>query len=327
LVGWSGAAVLLVGGFGLFALGASAERLPVSLFAVLLGVAFGRVSRNRALTIGARLASRWFLRVGVVLIALRLSIAQVQESGPATLSLIIPVILVGLSVAFLLARSGGLSPRLSLLLAAGTAICGNSAIMAAGPVLGADEDDVAMAVSAITIYGTLALLVFPAVGLLVGMDQDTFGRWAGTAINDTSQVIAASFAFGDAAGETATVVKLTRNLFILPLMVGFSVLGAHWRRVPKSGTRLARFRQAIPGFVLGFVVLTLINSVTTIPENIRKFGTDVSTVLILSALIAIGVGASKVSIGRSGLVPLVIGMLAGILLALVSFGLLSLGLG
>jgi uncharacterized integral membrane protein (TIGR00698 family) len=324
---WFGASAMLVGGLGLFIIGARAERLPISLFAVVLGIALGRVSRNRAIVFGAKVASRWFLRVGIVLIALRLSLAEVREAGLAALLLVVLSILAGFSIALLLARSGGLNLRLSLLLAAGTAICGNSAIIAAGPVVDADEDDVAMAIAAITVYGTLALLVFPAIGGLLGMDQDSFGRWVGTAINDTSQVIGAGFAFGDTAGETATLVKLTRNVFILPLLIGLSILRARWRSVPLSKTRFARLRDAIPGFVLAFVVVLLANSIITVPEALLQLGADGSTVLIMSALIGIGVGASRVSIGRSGMTPLVVGMLAGVILAVVSFGLLALGMG
>lgn len=321
-----GVVLLLTGAAVLFAIDTASSTLPTPLFAVLLGLAAGRVMAASTLAASARAAGGWLLKAGIVLLGLRFSIEQLHDLGMEIVSVIVPAIAVGFSVAYFLGRWHRLRPRECLLVATGTAICGNSAIIAAAPALGAEDDEVAVSVAAITIYGTIALLLFPFVGAALGMNQDTFGLWAGTAINDTSQVIGAGFAFGEEAGERATIVKLARNLFMVPAILGLSVVGSKWRGSSVSDrTRESRLAGAFPLFVLGFLATAGLNTAVDIPEAVSKPASTTSKMLILGALISVGVGASRLSLARAKGRPLWTGILAGLALAAFSFGLLKIG--
>ena len=174
---------------------------------------------------------------------------------------------VALGLTALLGRVMGLPPRLAVLIGIGTAICGNSAIAATAPVIDADETEVSFAVGTITVFGMAAFLLYPLIGHTLGMGEHLFGYWAGAAVNDTSQATATGFAFSQTAGGIATVVQLTRNTLLGPVLL---VIGAMYARrtsrVPQpSSGRAPRLLTIVPAFVLGFVVLALVNSVGGIP--------------------------------------------------------------
>ena len=159
------------------------------------------------------------LRFGIILLGLRLSLQDVVATGLKALILVSICITVALILAYYAGRLFKVPPRLAALIGVGTAICGNTAIVATAPVLDANEEEVSFAVATITLFGLLAVLIYPIIGHALGLSDRFFGLWAGTAVNDTSQVVAVGAIFSEAALNVATIVKLTRNTLMAPLIV------------------------------------------------------------------------------------------------------------
>jgi uncharacterized integral membrane protein (TIGR00698 family) len=257
--------------------------------AVFLGLYVRNVIRfSPRFDAGAKFALQRILRLGIILLGLRLSLQDVVATGLSALLLIVACMTVALTLAHVAGRLLRIPPRLAALIGVGTAICGNTAIVAVAPVIEAKEEDVSFAVATITFFGTLAVVVYPLVGVFLGVSDRAFGLWAGTAVNDTSQVVAAGAAFSDAARDIATVVKLTRNTLMVPVMVLIGLVYARSQNrkenqrahvpgtsrpkggmpgtsgvIPKTGAgRLGRvsFSKVVPWFVLGFLLMALLRT-------------------------------------------------------------------
>lgn len=309
-----GISICIVLGALLVRLESDFPRLPFPLIALGLGVVVGRV-RLIDTKDGATFAGMYFLRVGIVVLGLRLSLEDLRNVGGKAAIVIIPCVLLGGGIAFWVARKIGLRRRVAVLLAAGTAICGNSAIAAVAPTIGADDDEMAASIMSITLYGTAAMVLFPLLGGILVMPDQAFGMWVGTAINDTSQVVAAAFSFSDMAGEAGTVVKLARNIAIVPAVLIAPIFAGTTKR-PKSGMWLARL---IPWFVFAFIGAVILATVVEIPRPLLVAISLISKGFILAALIGIGIGASSLKPNRGLLLPLGAGTIAGLSLALASF--------
>jgi uncharacterized integral membrane protein (TIGR00698 family) len=221
------------------------------------------------------------------------------------------------------ARRLGLEGHLGTLIPAGMAICGNSAILALAPIVDAKDRDVAYAVSTITLFGLLGVLLLPVVGVQLGLSDAQFGTWAGLSVNDTAQVVAAGYAYSGPAGDGATIVKLTRNLAIAPLVLGVALASRGARRDGAS-TRSAALK-AIPWFVVGFVVLAAARSLGLLDATIlggqalHELLATVSAALILVALAGLGLSADIRAMLRVGPRPFVLGI--GLWVAIVLVGL------
>ena len=213
---------------------------------------------------GIRFAAGPLLRAGIVLLGARLSLGEIARIGLPALGTIVVTMAVSLGLVLLLARVVKVENRLAVLLAVGSAVCGNTAIAATAPVIAARPREVAYAVATITLFGTLAVLLYPSIGHLVGLSQSSFGLWAGVAIHDTSQVVAAGAAYGPAALDVAAVVKLIRNALMAPLLMliawGWASYGDEVGDAVGRGAR-PPLRRAIPPFVLGFLALAALRSV------------------------------------------------------------------
>ena len=313
------------------------------LVAVLLGLILRSLLGQSAPTkAGIRFAIQRLLRLGIVLLGLRLSLQDVAATGLTALALVTICILAALLMAYFAGRLFHVPARLAALIGVGTAICGNSAIVATAPVLEADEEEMSFAVATITLFGLLAVLIYPIIGRQIGLSDRSFGLWAGTAVNDTSQVVAVGAIFSQAALDVATVVKLTRNTLMAPLIVLIGLVysrGQHQK--PSSQARAAarlKWHTLIPGFVLGFLLMSLIRTVGVatgiLPQDVTHPGTletaanilkaldQVSKFIILMALAAVGLNTDLASLRRIGFKPLIIGTCVAALLAILSLGLI-----
>ncbi|TMQ46982.1 MAG: putative sulfate exporter family transporter [Candidatus Eisenbacteria bacterium] len=199
--------------------------------AVLLGLVIGNlVSLPSALAPGIRFSFHTLLRVAIVILGAQFSFMQVVAIGGKAVVMIVVLMTLALAVAHALGRVARVPGRLATLIGVGTAVCGNTAITATAPVIHAEDEEVSFAIATNTLFGTAAVFVYPMLGHLLGMSSAAFGTWAGTAVNDTSQVVATGFAYGDAAGKVATAVKLTRNALMGPVIVVIGLIyarGAH----------------------------------------------------------------------------------------------------
>ena len=290
--------------------------------AIVLGLLiFNTLGTPQAVAPGARFGLRVLLRLGIVLLGARLSFGAVLGVGVQSLAFVILAFSVGFGTALFAAWRFGLTRPLAVLLAVGTAICGNSAIIAASPIIKARRQEVAYAVATITLFGTLAVLVYPFLGRLLAVDQAAFGAWAGTAVNDTSQVVATGYAYGQEAGEVATIVKLTRNLLIGPVLIGLGIWAAAAGHAEQERGLRARFqvvRKAVPLFVLGFLGMAVLNTAGLFSADVLSFFKTVGSFLISMAIAAIGLTTDVRSLWSAGLRPLATGLTAALVLAAFS---------
>lgn len=317
--------LILVGALAAVARGATAL-LPAYISEITVGVVGGIVVASLigvrdVFRPGIRFAVHRLLRLGIVLLGVRLSVEAIVGTGATALLVILACVTLAFGAVLLLSRLAGIPPRLALLIAVGTAICGNSAIVATAPLIKAEDREVSFAVATITLFGVAAVIVYPWIGSLLGLSDSVFGVWAGVAVNDTSQVTAAGFAYSSPAGDTATIVKLTRNLLIGPVLILVALL---WGRGTTSaearpGFTLRMVPQAVPLFVLGFVTMAVLNSIGLIPDAADAPVGEAARILILLALCGVGLGTDVRALLRVGPRPLYVG-LAGAL------GLAALGL-
>ena len=243
-----------------------------------------------------------------------------------------------------LARRLGLVPPLSALITVGMAICGNSAILALSPIIGARHRETAYAVSTITLFGLIGVLLLPLIGRALGLTDAGFGTWAGLAVNDTAQVVATGYAFSPPAGDVATVVKLTRNLAILPVLLGATWWAAR-QRVPDDGVEpgamgadapaagattsspLVMVSRAVPWFVIGFVIFAALRSAGLLDGRIPIGGTladlcsTLASIAILVALAGVGLATDVRAMLGVGARPFLLGVALWIVIGLLGFGL------
>jgi uncharacterized integral membrane protein (TIGR00698 family) len=292
---------------------------------LFLGMFVANISRTSMFDGGAKLARGWLLPLGIVLLGARLSLADILSTGLGAISVLVIDITLVLVVTLTLARFMGMSARLATLIGVGTAICGNTAIIATAPVVKADDREVSFAVATITLFGTAAVIVFPLIGHALGMSDNLFGHWAGAAVNDTSQVTATAFSYSVPAGETATIVKLTRNTLMVPVIF----LVGTWFATRQAGAEDSGERRslrtsalkAVPPFLLGFLALALINSAGLIPNEVADTMVQLSQVFIVAALVGVGLSTKFSALRKTGPGPFLMGLVVAIMLAIVSLGL------
>lgn len=297
----------------------AARAVPLAgapVLAIVLGIALRLVlPAPRALHAGLGFAAKAVLQAAIVVSGFGLSLAAVAQTGWETLPVTIGTIAVALVAAPIAGRILKVDAVLEHLIGVGTAICGASAIAAVASVIEPLEGEVALAIATIFFYNIVAVLTFPPLGALMHLTQSQFGVWAGTAINDTSSVVAAGYAFGTQAGEHATIVKLARATFILPIVAIVAV--AHARSQRAANVRVP-WRAVVPWFIGWFAVAACINSAGFVPAAWHPGITLLSTFLISTALAAIGMQTDVVRLLRSGARPLALGFVLWAAVALVS---------
>ncbi|HEY5349839.1 MAG TPA: putative sulfate exporter family transporter [Candidatus Lustribacter sp.] len=286
------------------------------VLAIVLGIVLRLlVPLPQALRAGFVFSAKQVLQLAIIVSGFGLSLAAVAQTGWETLPVTVGTIAVALVLAPLVGRLLKIDTSLERLIGIGTAICGASAIAAVASVIEPLEADVALAIATIFFYNVVAVFAFPALGGLMHLTQNQFGVWAGTAINDTSSVVAAGYAFGSQAGQHATIVKLTRATFILPIVAIVAVV--HARAQHAGGVRVA-WRKVVPWFILWFVVAACINTTGIVPSGWHPGITQTSTFLISTALAAIGVQTEVARLARSGARPLALGFVLWVAVAVVS---------
>ncbi len=298
------------------------------LIAVLLGLVAGNaLPLPAALTPGIRCAYGELLRLAIVLLGASLSLQAVAAIGLKALSMVVLLMALALATAHALGRLLGVPGKLASLLGVGAAVCGNTAISATGPAIGASDRDLTVAIAVNTLFGTIAVFLYPLLGRALGFDDAVFGTWVGSAVNDTSQVVATGFAYSEPAGQVATTVKLTRNALMAFVIVGMTF--AHRSESARQLPFWPMLRRSIPGFVLGFLALALLNSLGFIAWLSglagRPLDADLqATAKFLTVVALAGVGlATKFSMMReTGLRPVLLGLATALVVSLSSLALI-----
>jgi uncharacterized membrane protein YadS len=290
---------------------------------------------------GLKWASTFVLQCSVVLLGAQLSIGEAARVGVSSLPVMLGTLAVCLGAAWLYGRLLGVPGDLRTLIGVGTGICGGSAIAAVSPVIEAASTDVAYAISTIFLFNITAVLVFPLLGHALGMSQQSFGLFAGTAVNDTSSVVATATTYGAAATSHAVVVKLVRTLMIIPICLGLAALTARKRRPAAAlagpaasateGAAAAPARMSprralklVPWFLIGFVLVAAVNSVGVIPSGAHSPLEHASVFLVAVALSAIGLSTNVAALRKAGHRPLLLGALLWVTVAAASLGLQAL---
>ncbi len=271
--------------------------------------------------IGLGFAARNLLRLGIVLLGLQLSFSQVRELGAPGLALVIVVVAATFTGTQWLGKKMGLSPGLSLLVATGFSICGASAIAAMRPVSDADDDDMAYAIALVTICGTLAIFLLPAIGEIIGFSGAQFGSWVGASVHDVAQTVATAASGNDDAQDAAIVVKLTRVMLLAPLVAAVSFTRRRklsHTNITDSKTQKAKLPPVIPLFIVGFIAAISINSSFNLPSEFLSNVKWLEKSLLACALVGLGAGVDARKLRRVGTRPLALGLISWILIATLS---------
>ncbi|HLQ40711.1 MAG TPA: YeiH family protein [Tetragenococcus sp.] len=288
------------------------------VFGILLGLLIAFIPRKESFASGIQFTSKKILQYAVVLLGFSMNLYQIFAVGKQSLLIILATITTALVVSYFISKKMNIPSNVSILVGVGSSICGGSAIAATAPVIDAEDEEVAQSISVIFLYNIIAAILFPIFGQLLGQNDIGFGMWAGTAINDTSSVVAAgqtwSLAHGsDVALHYATIVKLTRTLAIIPITLALS-----FYRSKKNVDTNVKMRETFPWFVLFFLLAAIISTVFEINEVIVSNLTILSKFMITMAMSAIGLNTNLVKLVKSGAKPLLLGFCCWISIMLVS---------
>ena len=287
-----------------------------SVLAIVFGIVLNNSMKLPAMfQEGLSYSGKKLLQYSIIFLGFSMSIGQVSETGLSSLRISLITILIAFLAAYLAGRFFKMNRVLTILIGFGTAICGGSAIAAASPILEADEEEIALSISTIFFFNILAVFIFPFLGHLLQMSDTFFGTWAGTAINDTSSVVAAGYTYSPSAGDLATIVKLSRALMIVPACLIF----AAFRYIKsKQSAQKTNLKQIFPWFIAWFVLASLVSSLGFLPAAVIPYTKFISQWLMAMALAAIGAKVSFKQFKQAGAAPLLTGAFAWFCVAVSS---------
>ena len=296
-----------------------------SVIALFIGIILNNFWKPSYLNPGLKFSSKILLKVAIVLLGMSLTITTILEVGKISLVVMLFTLLTCFGGGYVIGKALKLDWKLSNLISAGTGICGGSAIAAIAPVIDADDNDIAYAMSATFLFDMVMIVLFPIMGRWLDLSDMAYGLWAGTAVNDTSSVVAAGYAFSEGAGQFATMVKLTRTLSIIPTVIIFALINIHIKKKASnnitSGDTLkskVNILTLFPWFILGFLATAMINSAGLIPPELSSTANELSKFLMVVALAAIGLKTSFKDMRKSGVAPMVHGFIVSLLVVVVA---------
>ncbi|AZI58233.1 putative sulfate exporter family transporter [Nakamurella antarctica] len=300
--------------------------IPLLTAAVALGILVAQLPQARSplsgiLAPGLSLSAKRLMRLGVVLLGLKLSVVDIFGLGWVSITCVIGVVLITFGATWWLGRIFRLPGHQPLLIATGFAICGASAIGAMSGVVKAKDEETATPVALVTLCGTLAIAVLPALWHPLGLTADEFGHWVGAGVHDVGQVVATAQIAGTSALAIAIVVKLTRVLMLAPMV---SLAAIVVRRSTTSNTHSQRM-PIMPLFVAGFLVAVLIRTFIPLPELALHIADAVQTALLAMALFGLGTAVRLKQLVTTGWRALAVGMLSWLLIAVLALGAVALG--
>lgn len=297
-------------------LGSLAPIVGAPIFAILIGILIGNtLNPSSSLKPGISFCSKKVLQGAIIVLGASLSLLQVWKTGRESSGVMLVSLSVALGGALLIGRFLKVNKIMTSLIGVGTGICGGSAIAAVAPIIDADDDEIAFSISTIFLFNVIAVLVFPLIGHLIHLNQQGFGLWAGTAINDTSSVVAAGYAYGKAAGDYAAITKMARTTMIIPISLGFVFLVKN-----RSGKGNCSIGRIFPWFILGFLVASTINTLGFLGPHLSAYAGVCGRYLIVVALAGVGLNSNFRKIVKTGPKPILLGLLVWILVAVSSLG-------
>jgi uncharacterized integral membrane protein (TIGR00698 family) len=291
------------------------------ILAIVIGMAFHNIVGTPSLARpGIAFSLRRLLRAAIVLLGFQLTASQITSVGPRGLLIVALSLTATFAFTVWTGRALGVGRKLTELIAAGTSICGASAIIATNTVTEAHDEDVAYAIACVTIFGSIAMFAYPLLPGLLHLDSQAYGLWSGASIHEIAQAVAASFQNGQRAGEIGTMVKLARVMLLAPVVFALSMKS----RIAAVGASGKTVKPPVPWFVIGFVTLVGFNSLIAIPADARRAIVALTTFLLTVALAAMGLETDISKLYAKGIRPAVLGALAFLFIATFSFTLIKL---
>lgn len=300
--------------------------IGASVIALFLGILINHFfPLSQKVRPGLTFTSKKILKLAIILLGASLELGTILRVGRLSLTVMLFTLLTCFGGGYFIGRALGLNWKLSNLISAGTGICGGSAIAAIAPAIDATDNDIAYAMSATFLFDMAMILLFPFMGRAMGLSDMAYGLWSGTAINDTSSVVAAGYAFSEVAGDFATMVKLTRTLSIIPAVIIFALIEVNLKKKAAltQGKDSAHrspipFLSLFPWFILGFLLLALINSFGLIPVQASQLTKTASKFFMVASLAAIGLGTGVGEMRKSGVRPMIHGFIISALVVIVA---------
>lgn len=298
-------------------LGSVYPLIGAPVFGIVLGMvlrtAFGVPARCKA---GVKWAGKRVLQVAIVLLGAGYSLDRIWAAGSESIGLILMVLTIAFLLTFGVGRLLGIEITLRSLLAFGTAFCGASAIAAVSPVVSAKERDISYAITTVFLCSLIAVVAFPLIGHVLGMSELDYGLWAGTSVNDTSSTVAAGFAYGNEAGQIATVVKLSRTLMLVPALVIFGFFsGRNGQRKAKGRFKLGNL---VPWFLVGFLLASVFRTTGVFPAPFADMINMWGRYAVVAALTGVGLGTDLREMRQVSWQPMVLGVGAWVIVATTS---------
>ena len=286
----------------------------------VLGIIFGMLlafwKRSAFFNNGVQYTSKKLLQYSIILLGFQMNLFNVFAVGKQTLVLMSFTLTAAFLTAYFVGKILKLDSNTTILIGVGSAICGGSAIAATAPVINASDEEVAHSISTIFLFNVIAAFVFPFLGHMFGMNDQNFGIWAGTAINDTSSVVAAGYSFSNDAGNLAVIVKLTRTLMIVPVTLFLAFFTS--KNYSQKQNNSYSIAKIFPWFVLGFVATSIINTFIPMQQGLGQFLSQTGKFMIVMAMASIGLNTNLIKLVRSGTKPILLGFICWIVLAITS---------
>ena len=297
------------------------ELLGASIIALFMGTIINSFFHPKWIQPALKFTSKKILKAAIILLGASLSVSTILSVGKMTFFVMIFTFAMCFGAGFFIRKLFGLNWKLSNLISAGTGICGGSAVAAIAPVIDADDKDIAFAMSSTFLFDMVMIALYPLMGKALGMSDIAYGIWAGTSVNDTASVVASGYAFSEAAGDFATMVKLTRTIAIIPTVLVFAWIGVRMKKKEMQTTGVGNkvnMMKIIPWFIGGFLLLAIINSAGLIPANVSGIMKGASKFLMVTALAAIGLNTSLLDFKKAGLKPMFYGITIDTLVTLTA---------
>lgn len=293
-----------------------------SVLALSIGLIINLLIKDKTTIIpGLKFTGSTILKLAIVLLGTSLSLNQILEVGKYSLYVMTFTLIAAFGFGYLFGRILNVNWKMSTLISAGTGICGGSAIAAISPTIQGEEIDVTYSIAATFLFDMLMIILFPIMGRALGLSDLAYGLWTGTAVNDTSSVVAAGYAFSTQAGDFATIVKLTRTLSIIPIVLLFSIVGFYKNRQDwqeQDFNPWKHLRQIAPWFILLFILGAVINSMGLIPPALGTSLNSISKFFMAMALAAIGLNTDIPKLLKAGINPMILGFIVSVIVIIVS---------
>ena len=295
--------------------------LGASIIALFMGTIINSFFHPQWIKPALKFTSKKILKGAIILLGASLSVNTIMSVGKMTFFVMIFTFAMCFGGGYFVRKIFKLNWKLGNLISAGTGICGGSAVAAIAPVIDADDKDIAFAMSSTFLFDMVMVALYPIMGKALGMSDMAYGIWAGTSVNDTASVVASGYAFSEAAGDFATMVKLTRTIAIIPTVLVFAYIGTRMKQKElqaTSGTKKVNILKIIPWFICGFLALAILNSIGCIPVAVSGVLKSTSKFLMVTALAAIGLGTSIIDFKKAGLAPVFYGITIDTLVTLTA---------